>query len=256
MIIYPMYANEEIIDDLYLQIVSGIMKTTSKTSESEGTQSYLEGKMGLMGFLAGAGLNKNNDAIRTVELIHEVTTSMKVKEIVERIKDFNEENIKFGSIAKKEISFKLNSCKTGVELANSGISMLAPIIGNGNEVQQLMDVFKAMESALPTDELLYENEKYAIIGRFNKKWIKSQEVEDIVGKEMHAVFIVKNIEHGQSKRFKNSVISKMVGTDKLNELKIEAIEENAEQESETRTIIESDTIYDTELIALYYESEL
>ena len=252
MIIYPMYANEEIIDDFYLQIVSGIIKTSSKTSETEGTQSNIEGRAGLLGILIGAGLNKNSDASRTVELIHEVTTSMKIKEIVDRIKDFNEEGIKPGSIAKKVISFKLNSCKTGVELANSGINILAPLIGTGNEVQQLMDVFNAMESALPTDELLYEDEKYTIIGRFNKKWIKSQEIDDIVSKEMHAIFIVKNIEHGQSIRFKNSVISKMIGTEKLKELKME---ESVEQENETKTIIESNTIYDTELVAMYYESE-
>ena len=44
----------------------------------------------------------------------------------------------------------------------------------------MVDSFKALESEMPNDELLFETDNYAIIARFDKKWLKSQEIDDIV----------------------------------------------------------------------------
>jgi hypothetical protein len=273
-IFLPYYINQSRLIDIYSIINGGYSEyseISSALNTGKNTELSAEGTFGggFKVFNFGTNVSAKKSLLnekRNSSTEKKVQTVTSVLSIVKENLNCNEylkeiDNVNPGQFIDIPVTLSINSIKLFLEEIQGISSLLNDLnkakidVGNSYAEIKKISEMKAIKIVFEGEEILYETEKYAIIGNIYDNNLYEANRSDIIGTELNCLAQVRRIYPNGTQLFKNSIFTKLKDASSKKAL-IEALNgitkaDFFDFESVVVPEIINKPVYQVEIIALY-----
>ncbi|MBM6676376.1 hypothetical protein H6A07_06430 [Olsenella uli] len=272
----PYYINQPRLLDIYAILNGGYSEyeeiESLASSESKKARSgSINGKTGFRLFKVGAdisGIDEDNaighdkSNIKIVQtatsMLDIVIGSLRSQGFITDIRDSSE-----GSFVITTITARINSIKSLMNEAKSLLELSKKMsgLGNGgraldktNNIKQIEQIVGVTKELFGSEEIVSDQEEYAIVGTINDEYLYQSSREDIVGRSLTCLAQVKQYYPQGTQLLKNTIFTRMKDQ-RSKEGMIEALrslkDSNFDYQADVISEITGKPVYQLEIIALY-----
>ena len=272
----PYYINQPRLLDIYAILNGGYSEyeeiESLASSESKKARSgSINGKTGFRLFKVGAdisGIDEDNvighdkSNIKLVQtatsMLDIVISSLRSQGFITDIRDSSE-----GSFVITTINAKINSIKSLMNEAKSLLELSKKMsgLGNGgraldktNNIKQIEQIVGVTKELFGSEEIVSDQEEYAIVGTINDEYLYQSSREDIVGRSLTCLAQVKQYYPQGTQLLKNTIFTRMKDQSSKEGM-IEALrslkDSNFDYQADVISEITGKPVYQLEIIALY-----
>lgn len=272
---FPYYINQSRLLDIYAilnggyseysEITTAVSNEKSKSGKAETSVSGGFKLFNFGGTISGdiektnsqSSENKEKKVQTVTSVLSIVKSALSEKGYLSTI-----ESVKPGQFVLLPVTLSINSIRSLMaemsdllKLAGNMQKIGASVKGTGNGYKEIDEILKTIQVLFAGEEVLFETEKYAIVGNIVDSNLYQSSRVDIIGTELKCLAQVKRIFPDGTKLMKNTMFTKIKDADAKQSL-VEVIKKIADEnifdfEAEAVFSISDKPVYQLEIIALY-----
>ena len=271
---FPYYVNKGRLLDIYAILNNGYSEyeELSYSSSSENKKSdkgdmsiELNFKLFKIGGAAGDGKETTNADNTTMSIKKIQTIPSILKIVIDELRDKKylktiEESSEGDFVEIESISFQLNSIKSLIEEIDEIVKLIPNLnVNNKNNNKNDISSFKKIANSIKIicngEEMLYENDKYAVLGNYYNDCLYQAIKPDIFNNKFRCLCQIKRKHDKGTSLMKNTIFTQIKGKEVKDSI-INSVVDYCKQSTITfNSIAESEikdkAVYEVEIIALY-----